>query len=209
MTVIRKNRFALYAAMNVAFLLVVIIACAIGGPQNPRLLYLLLMFALCSTSVIDLDGLNGRYSLLGMFMVVYFVMFGLGDLSALLRGPPTELSKAALSATEAVILAGGLMVVVAYRCVVSLTSLKAARTTYRDWSMGSVMVMGCILWTVGTFAAYQWYVHIVTDTTNEAFRKGIQSRGTYVISAYVLAQMMQPLGVLLIAMPGEPIVPRC
>jgi hypothetical protein len=199
MTVIRKNRFALYAALNVAFLLVVIIACAIGGPQNPRLLYLLLMFALCSTSVIDLDGLNGRYSLLGMFMVVYFVMFGLGDLSALLQGPPTELSKAALSATEAVILAGGAMVVVAYRCVVSLTSLKAARTTYRDWSMGSVMVMGCILWTVGTFAAYQWYVHIVTDTTNEAFRKGIQSRGTYVISAYVLAQMMQPLGVLLIA----------
>jgi hypothetical protein len=198
-TVTRKNRFALYAGLNVAFLLIVIAACALGGSQNPRLLYLILMFALCSTSIIDLDGLNGRYSLLGMFMLVYFVLFGLGDFSALLQGPPTELSKAVLSATEAVILTGGVMVVVTYRCVVALTALKAARTTYRDWSMGSVLVMGCILWTIGTFAAYQWYVHIVTDTTNEAFRKGIQSRGTYVISAYILAQMMQPLGVLLIA----------
>jgi hypothetical protein len=198
-TVTHKNRFALYAGLNIAFLLVVITASVVGGSQNPRLLYLILMFALCTSSVIDLDGLNGRYSLLGMFMLVYFVMFGLGDLNALMQGPPTETSRAALSATEAVILLGGLMAAAGYRSVVSMMATTTAAPTRRDWPKQAILVMGCLLWTIGTFAIYHWYVHIVTDTTNEAFRKGVQSRGTYVISAYILAQMMQPLGVLLIA----------
>jgi hypothetical protein len=56
-----------------------------------------------------------------------------------------------------------------------------------------------LMWAIGTYGTYQWYVHIVTDTTNEAVRKGLQSRGAYDISAYILAQMMQPFGILLIA----------
>jgi hypothetical protein len=49
------------------------------------------------------------------------------------------------------------------------------------------------------YAFYDWYVHIITDATNEATRKGLQSVSTYAATAYILAQMVQPLGILLIA----------
>jgi hypothetical protein len=184
--------------LNIAFLVAMAIAYGIGAAQNPRLLYLFLMFALCSTPVIDLDGLNGRYSLLGIFLAMYFVMYGLGDFSALIGGPPTEKSTALLSDTEAVILVGGVLVTLLYRWVVSITGTGVRRTP-RDWSRSAILLMGILFWVVGTYSIYEWNVHIVTDTTNEAFRKGIQSHGSYEISAYILGQMMQPLGVLLIA----------
>ena len=194
-----NNRIALYAAVNIAFLVAIAFAYGIGTAANPRLLYLFLMFALCSTPVIDLDGLNGRYCLLGIFLAVYFVMYGLGDFSALLGGPATDKSTAPLSDTEAVILVGGVLVTVLYRVVASFAAGSRDRRHPRDWSRGAILLLGILFWTAGTFSIYEWYVHIVTDTTNEAFRKGIESHGSYVISAYILGQMMQPLGVLLIA----------
>jgi hypothetical protein len=44
-----------------------------------------------------------------------------------------------------------------------------------------------------------WHVYIVPDTTNEAFRKGIASISTFAASVNILGQMMQPLGILLLA----------
>jgi len=61
------------------------------------------------------------------------------------------------------------------------------------------LIVGPILWAIGTYATYQWHVNIVPDTTNEAFRKGIASISTFAASANILGQMMQPLGILLIA----------
>jgi hypothetical protein len=194
-----NNRFALYVGLNFAFLLVVAFAYGMGGSQNPRLLYLILMFALCSTSVIDLDGLNGRYVLLGLFLATYFVMFGLGDLNALVQGPMTETSTALLSETEAVILVGGTILVLSYRSVLSISSAMGRSSTSRDWSMSAILPIGCLLWAIGTYATYSWYVYIVTDNTNETFRRALQSLNVYAKSAYILAQMMQPLGILLIA----------
>src|SRR3984893_2636437 len=91
----RTYRFSLYLLANVVFALLVGAACAVGNFPNPRILHLLLVFALCSTPIIDIDGLNGRYALLGLFMLVYFISYGVGDLSNLLTGsdlPAAELS---------------------------------------------------------------------------------------------------------------------
>src|SRR5260370_40560996 len=79
-------RLSLYILANVAFALLVGVACAVGNFPNPRVLHLILVFALCSTPIIDIDGLNGRYALLGLFMLVYFVSYGVSDLSNLLTG---------------------------------------------------------------------------------------------------------------------------
>src|SRR5580698_2866227 len=96
------------------------IAAASGASQDPRILYLTLLFALCSSSLIDLDGLNGRYSLLGLFLLGYFVMFGVADLAALIQPPssgqiPNLAQMSVLSATESVILVGGFLAVMSYR----------------------------------------------------------------------------------------------
>lgn len=194
-----KRRFVLYALVNLAFLLIVAATYAMGDSQNPRFLYLFLLFALCSAPLIDLDGLNGRYSLLALFSLVYFVMFGVSDLSALAEGVAIEHSAAILSAAEAVVLVGGLASFLSYRLIVLLYSRAREGSGGRDWSGQAVLIAGFLMWAIGTIATYRWYVYIVTDTTNDVVRKGLQSLGTYQATAYVLAQMLQPLGVLLIA----------
>jgi hypothetical protein len=194
-----KRRFALYAVVNLAFLVIVAATYAMGDSQNPRFLYLCLLFALCSTPIIDLDGFNGRHALLALFSLVYFVMFGVSDLSALAEAVAIEHSEAILSAAEAVVLVGGLASFLSYRVVISITSRVRENSDGRDWSRQAVLIAGFLMWAIGTWATYQWYVYIVTDTTNDVVRKGLQNLGTYQATAYVLAQMLQPLGILLIA----------
>ena len=200
---LRANRFALYAGLNVVFWLVVMIAQAIGASPDPRILYLMLLFAICSAPLIKLDGLNGRYALIAIFALAYFVMFGVGDLSALAQGAITDRSPSVLSETEAVILGGGTILFLCYESVVLISDLTgagiASASRGRDWSKYMVLRVGLIMWAIGTYATYKWYVYIVTDETNEAVRKGLQSLTQYQTSAYILAQMMQPLGILLIA----------
>jgi hypothetical protein len=193
------QRYVIYGALNLVFFLVVVMASSIGSPQNPRITYLILLFALCSTPAINLDGLNGRYALLAIFSLAYFVMFGVADLFALAQGTITERSMSMLSAAEAVILAGGAVLFVCYRLMVSLSDTIGREEMVKDWSKGAVLWTGLAMWVIGTYATYEWYVYIVTAETNEAVKKGLQSLSAYQTSAYILAQMMQPLGILLIA----------
>lgn len=194
-----NNRLALYAFLNVGFLFVAGAACAVGGSPNPRIVYLVLIFALCSTPVLCLRTLNDRYSLLAIFMAAFFLMFGAGDLAGLAQGTTSEVSRAPLSLTEIVILVGGTILVASYRVVVSLYDPASRPSAPRDWSPKAVLLGGAFMWAIGTYATYQWYVHIVTDTTNDAVNRGIRSQTPVIISISILAQMMQPLGILLIA----------
>lgn len=197
------RRFTVYAGMNVAFFLLVGTALACGNAQDPRIPYLVLLFALCSSTVIDLDGLNGRYALLGIFLIAYFVMFGLADLSALIVEPVHSVDGSqagqTISRTESVVLVGALLAILAYRSAVLVCSLAPQSPLKQNWSKASVMAVGLMMWLIGTYATYHWYIYIITGTTNEAVRRGLQSQGTWLSSAYILAQMMQPLGMLLIA----------
>jgi hypothetical protein len=200
-----KHRFSLYVLINAAFALLVGIAYAAGGFPNPRLLHLILLFALCSSILIDIDRLNGPYALLGLFMLVYFVSYGVGDLSDLFRGSDHALVSSTrspgnvLSSTEVVILLGGTMLVLGYRIAVFTVDAGRAVRSPRDWSKHTILIVGPILWAIGTYATYMWHVYIVPDTTNEAFQKGIASISTFAASANILGQMMQPLGILLLA----------
>lgn len=194
-----KPRFALYFALNLLFLLVLAITYAIGGSANPRIIFLMLLFALCSSSVIDLDGLNGRYSLLGLFMLAYFLYFGVGDLLNMSTGIASELSGSTLSPTETVILVGGALLVIGYRITISIVSAERVNSPARDWYLRTLLLVGLALWAIGTYATFVWYVHIVTDFTNEATRAGLSKVSPIAATAFILAQMMQPLGVLIIA----------
>jgi hypothetical protein len=198
-------RFPLYVALNAAFALLVGVAYAVGGCPNPRLLYLILLFALCSTIVIDIDRINGRYSLLGLFMLVYFVSYGVGDLNDLFvggassKGIAPERMGTALSKTEVVILLGGLMLVLGCRITIFAADARRRIPSARDWSKRTILIVGPILWVIGSYATYTWYVYIVPDTTNDVVRKGLGSISTFAASAFILGQMMQPLGILLLA----------
>jgi hypothetical protein len=200
-----QHRLALYVGLNATFALTVGIACAIGGAADPRVLHLILLFAICSSVLIDIDSLNGRYALLGLFMLVYFVSYGVGDFTDLITArtiPGAEAlsqSGGPLSRTEVVILVGGVMLVLGYRAAVRAVGAARPISQARDWSKFTILIMAPLLWAIGTYATYRWNVYIVADTTNEAIRKGLGSISAAVASIYILAQMMQPLGILLLA----------
>jgi hypothetical protein len=139
-----------------------------------------------------------------LFMLVYFVSFGVGDFSNLLFG--TDLPGASslqstsdlLDKAEVVILVGGIMLVLGYRIAVSMRNAGRSIRSPRDWPKLTILIVGLVFWTVGTIATYRWNVYIVPDTTNEAYRQGLSSIGTATVTAYLLGQMCQPLGILLL-----------
>ena len=152
-----QYRFALYAALNLGFLLLMGVAVAFSGVDNSRFVYLLLLFALCSTSVIDLDGLNGRYSLLGIFMLAYFVFYGVGDLTALVFGRITEATESPVTMTEAVILVGGVLLVIGYRVAIWVTQQPRPRHEAKDWQLSAAFIVGYWdLLTGGAGLSFQW-----------------------------------------------------
>jgi hypothetical protein len=199
------RRFSLYILLNVAFAMLVGVAYAVGGYPNPRFLHLILLFALCSNSVIDFDQLNGRYALLGLFMLVYFVSYGVGDLSNLLIGndltglTTSQPTSSLLSKTEVVILAGGVVLVLGYRVAIFLANASLPTRSPREWPKSAILIVGLMLWVIGTIATYRWNFYIVPDTTNESVRKGLASISPATVTLYLLGQMCQPLGILLLA----------
>src|ERR1700730_9234276 len=150
-----RNRFSLYVLLNVAFALLLGVVYAVGGLPNPRLLFFALLFGLCSTSVIDLDGLNGRHALLALFMFVYFVSFGVGDLSNLLTGSDVpgssslQPSSDLLNKAEAVILAGGIFLVLGYRMAVVMVNANRSTRGPRDWLKAMILTVGLVFWIAG------------------------------------------------------------
>jgi len=198
-------RFSLFILVNVVFALLVGAACAVGDFPNPRILHLLLLFALCSTPIIDIDGLNGRYALLGLFMLVYFVSYGVGDFNNLLTDsdpsglPSSGHPAGGLSKTEAVVLVGGIMLILGYRLSVLLVNANRPGRSPKDWSKGAILIVGLAFWAIGTIATYTWNIYIVTDTTNETVRKSLAGMSNSTVTIYLLGQMCLPVGMLLLA----------
>jgi hypothetical protein len=104
-----------------------------------------------------------------------------------------------LTATEAVILVGGIMFIVGYRITVARGSASLRRSMARDWPMSAIVGVGLVMWVVGSVALYRWNVYVITDTTIEATKKGLASLSALGTATYILAQMMQPFGILLLA----------
>jgi hypothetical protein len=198
-----NNRTSLYIGLNVAFALLLGVAYVIGGFPNPRLVYLILLFALCSTIALDIDSLNGRYALLGLFMLVYFVSYGIGDIGSLFQGSSLPASSQRtgdlLSKTEVIVLLGGIMLALGYRLAVFAVGARRPNRSPRDWPQHTIVMVGLVLWAIGTYATYRWFVYIVPDTTTDVVRKGLASVGTFTATAYIIGQMMQPIGILLLA----------
>jgi hypothetical protein len=192
-------RISLYVALNAAFIVAVLLLVSIGGSANPRILYLILLFAVCSTPIIDLDGLNGRFVMPSLYLGFYFVSFGLLDFANLATGISSETVPSIFSATEGVILAGSIMMTIGYRTAMALGKRTPKASPTRDWSINTILSIGVLSWSIGTAGTYILDVYIVTDNSIEASKKGFELMGPYGTTAFMLATMIQPIGILLIA----------
>jgi hypothetical protein len=192
-----SSRIALFVGANLLFWLLLGVGFSIGGQSNPRILYLVLLFALCSSTLIDLDGLNGRYSLLAIFLVAFFMFYGVEDVSHLLEGGYGG-EMESITKTEAVILVGGLMLVLGFRTAVTFHNPIRFKTgTSADWPLRSILIVGIVLWLIGVAATYYWYFFVVKDKSLEG-TKSIATLNPWLVAGLISGQQLAPLSTLLI-----------
>jgi hypothetical protein len=197
--VVTTNRFALYLFANLIFAGLVATAFAMNTASGVHPAYLILLFALCSTPVIDLTVLNGPYALLGIFSLNYFLFYGALDLSHLMLAQEfAQGTDSFMSATEGVILLGGALAQIGYR-MACRTMGKFNPTILKDWPEFALVLGGVTLWAVCTALNWRFNVYLIAAPTIEATNRGLASLSGLSTTVFMLARMLQPLGILMIA----------
>jgi hypothetical protein len=190
-----------YILLNVLFIGAVIAGFAVNEPADVHPLYVIALFALCSTPLIDARVINGPYALLCLFSFDFFLMYGALDFRHLLLGSEGTVNPVdgPLSKTELVILVGGACAQIGYRiaCVPNASASRGAPP--KDWSERTLMLVGISLWIVCTRLAWDFSVHIITDATSETATRGLESLGVLKTDIFLLARMAQPLSILILA----------
>lgn len=188
------SRLPIYLALNVVFA-VAVIAMSVAGPaDNPRALYLSLLSALCTSPLLWMRHINGRFILLGIFLAVYAFYYGASDFGTLAGVLPSTMAPGFLSAPECAILLGAGLAIVGYHTALSFSRNGQSSASARDWHPRVIVVMGIVLWAVGTSAVWIWQVRfqITAVTLDKSFGGGT-------LLLLVLARMLQPLGTIMLA----------
>jgi O-antigen polysaccharide polymerase Wzy len=194
------SRSTLYVLINLLFIAVVAVGSAInmGGGVHP--LYVIVLFALCSTPIMDTTVLNGPYALLAVFSFYFFLMFGALDFHDLILGSDRiRPADGVLDMTEAVILVGGALVQVTYRAACRLLPNSSASLPPKDWPERTLIVVGITLWVVCNALDWEFAVHIIAEPTIDAVKRGLGSLNGIQIIIFLLARLAKPLAIIIIA----------
>jgi hypothetical protein len=195
------NRTRLYGLVNILFIGAVLVGFAFERPVDVHPLYVILLFALCSTPIVQARVVNDRYALLCLFLLDYFLMYGALDFQHLLFGSDGAVAPVGgfLTMTEFVILTGGAFAQLGYRLACRSGAHARPVAAPRDWSERTLVIVGIALWIVCTRLAWEFSVHIITDATNETTKQGLESLGVFKTDIFLLARMAQPLSILILA----------
>jgi hypothetical protein len=193
-------RMALYVGLNIAVLLLLVIGTAVSAPSNPRFVYVILITALCSSPLLSMDRLNGRYFLLAVYMTFAYVLFGFGDVMGILLGRTPEGAEGSLTAAECVILVSLMGITVGYRAAAARQlQHNLGATDSGDWPFAAVVATGLAFWFIGTGSLTYWLVYIIGDRSNATLLKNLASLGQGYTTLFMLGQLIQPLGVMILA----------
>lgn len=188
-------RLPVYLLGNIAFLLCLWVAAAASGVEAPRLLYLGALSLLCSIPLLSMRRLNDRYSILAIQLALYFIFFGAADVAAAFSGHEISRPSSVLTTAEAIVLAGAVALVCGYQLAITVCGNSTDRRPPADWSYGTVVVMGLLLWAAGTAAVYYWQIHIVVRRSVEVDNP----LGAWGTMGLMLGRMIQPLGITILA----------
>ena len=193
------NLKPLYLPVNALFGLSVIAGASLGASASPRIVYLILLFALCTLPALSVQRLNDRFSLLGLFTVIYFLFFGVIDYEAViglsdLHNPGSGI----LDATEAVILVGGAAFIAAYYAVAGWRE-SATQSFERDWSEPAILFVGVGLLLAGATSDIVLQLFVMPDKTATTATRGFIALGPYVTALLILGNYVRGLGIVCVA----------
>jgi hypothetical protein len=194
------NRGALYVLCNLAVILAVLVGYG-EHKEAAHPIYVILLFALCSAPILESLSLKGPYALLLFWSAFYFVTYGALDLQRLLLGvdQPILLEDEILSKTEAVILLGAVLVQVSYRIACSRVVESRSNRPIKDWSEGTLVVVGLIMWAGSSRLCWEFSTQLLVEKTTSATMKGLESIGSLGVVAFMIARLLQPVSIMIIA----------
>lgn len=197
----RPLRVTLFVVVNLAVIVAVAAAVSTLAPSNPRIIYVGLLMLLCSSPVLQLDRINGRFFLLAVYLAVFFAFFGLADLMRILTGAPSASDGNMINASEVVILAAAALAIAGYHAGVRWFGEKSAEANpgSREWPFGVILGLGLVFWIVGTAGLTYWQTFVITDRTNVSLERNLAKLGGGLTTVFMLVQLIQPLGILLLA----------
>lgn len=198
-SLVSQQRAAIYVILNVAFVLSLLLASISHGNSFGTLFYTTGLFAVCSLPIVFLDGFNGRYALLGIFLAVYFMFFGALDTITLLSGGAPSGSDHPVTDAELALLCGAAAAIVGYRGGLTLVSSGSRPRVIADWPPTTVLVFGTSIWLLGTAALVYFQVFAVPEKTDAAAKHGFAVLGPTWTFVLMLGQMIEPMGLVIIA----------
>jgi hypothetical protein len=195
-----RYRAALYPIANVVVWLASIAGAGLHDIHFGVVIYVCLLFGLCSAPLLFMKRINDRYALLALFMLLYFLFFGALDLQTLLIGVEVvRPHEDFLSTPELAILTGATAVLLCYQAGVMLGDSGERQSAPAEWPSATLPLVGIPVWLAGTAAMIYFQVFVMPTKTGFAAAKGLASMGPVLTFVVMLGHMMQPLGILIIA----------
>lgn len=192
MTSVRRRFASWYLPVNLAFTVIAVVLGLAGDAAEPRTAYLCLLVALCTLPLLWVRELNGRFTLLCVFLAAYFVFYGAADTAALLAGRDYGASKGVLGAAEFAVLLGAALVVLGFHVSLAIASPRdESPRAARDWPMSLIVITGIVFWSLGTLSDWYWQIHYSNTPTLDA-------KDNNVLLMLVTARMLQPLGTIMV-----------
>jgi hypothetical protein len=187
------SRGLLYTLANVTFALLVVGASLITNAVNPRVLYVCLLFAACSSPLILTERINGRHMLLAATLGMYFLLFGASDTATILLSTTPATADGLLAPAELVVLTGAVLLILGYQLAAGRRPRQSGAAPIKDWSPAVIVLSGLSLWVIGAAATWIWQVYRYRTATE--VNQGFSDVATL---ALVIARMLHPLGMLLL-----------
>lgn len=187
-----SSRALAWGGLMAGFAMLVGIGVAGGAGGDPRIAYLLLLFALCTSPLLLAERLNGPYALLGAFMAVYFLMFGGADLADLFVPIGLRPAGPAIDAAELMILSGAVLVLAGYMLAVRLWSRRPPAVA-EDWAPRTTLMLGLLLWGIGFLASAIWNIIVIPRAFD------VRLPGQFETLAVLLGRVVHPVGLALLA----------
>lgn len=190
---ISSKRIGAFVVANLCFVAMLVTATVLTGAQPP-LLYLVLLFSLCSTPILVADSLHGRFSILILFMPIFFVFYGMADVVAAFHPRAGLASDGVLSLTggELAILVGALLFLIGFLFSVSAFSPQSNNWITQEWRFTPMLWVGIGLWLAGFVSTAVWQFGF-------ADRLGSKDISATAATAVMALRTLHPVGMALIA----------
>ncbi len=191
------KRVAWFFLLNGCFSVLVFLLAAFGqySFESQPVIYLSILFFLCSSPLLFADRYNGKFAIFLIFMPLFFLFYGASDLIRLLPGfydnTKNYREPGYLSLAEFSILIGAALYIGGYLWTANINYKQSSHAVKAEWSIPIILMFGLFSWAAGLVGTWIWQFQYV-DWNNKT---NIQGNFTVI---FVILRMLQPVGAALL-----------